>query len=217
MLSSYLLEEKAGDYPEGHYELAVQTAAEAGHQEELDALFARRSLRETKRLALYLLAIVLILPLIFSLIKEERKDEGGGREQPQGLPGPADFTELDEQESRQLAEKLRGLLDHLGGGGATVGAMVPPPGSGVLHSCAALLADRGKERSPEALLQALDRRLGTPSPRREPGPLSEQGPAKRQLRLLLWKHDVAGYNKRELSPTELVERLQEKVLRGGSP
>ncbi len=38
---SYLTEEQAADYPQGRYELSLQIAAEAGDQDELDALFAR--------------------------------------------------------------------------------------------------------------------------------------------------------------------------------
>src|SRR5205814_1502832 len=43
----YHTEEQAGDYPEGRYELALQTAAESGDQRGLDKLFARRSQAET--------------------------------------------------------------------------------------------------------------------------------------------------------------------------
>src|SRR5205823_1764797 len=82
MFAAYILEERAGDYPEGHYELALQTAAEAGNQDELDALFSRRSYKETKKLALFLLAIVLFLPLLFALLKEDAKDSGPAFELP---------------------------------------------------------------------------------------------------------------------------------------
>src|SRR5581483_2205367 len=47
----YLTEQQAGDYPEGRYELNLQIAAEAGDQLALDRLFARRSSRQTLRLA----------------------------------------------------------------------------------------------------------------------------------------------------------------------
>jgi hypothetical protein len=50
----YLTADQARDYPEGRYELAVQTAAEAGNQLELDRLFARRSSQDTLWLAIYL-------------------------------------------------------------------------------------------------------------------------------------------------------------------
>jgi hypothetical protein len=55
----YLTEKQAGDYPEGRYELGVQTAAEAGDQAGLDRLFARRSSRQTLKLAVVLLIVVM--------------------------------------------------------------------------------------------------------------------------------------------------------------
>src|SRR5207249_7724060 len=55
----YLTEPMAGDYPEGRYELSVQTAAEAGDQAALDALFARRSGRQTLQLAVVLLLVMM--------------------------------------------------------------------------------------------------------------------------------------------------------------
>jgi hypothetical protein len=60
----YSLEEHAADYPEGRYERALQTAAEAGDQEELDALFQRRSSGDTVRLAVILLVIVSLVVLL---------------------------------------------------------------------------------------------------------------------------------------------------------
>lgn len=57
----YLSAEQARDYPEGRYELALQTAVEAGDQADLDRLFARRSSADTLRLAAYLVAIALVL------------------------------------------------------------------------------------------------------------------------------------------------------------
>jgi hypothetical protein len=59
----YLTEAQAGDYPEGRYELGVQTAAEAGDQSALDALFARRSGRQTLRLAVVLLLVMMGLAI----------------------------------------------------------------------------------------------------------------------------------------------------------
>jgi hypothetical protein len=54
---NYITEEKVGDYPEGHYEQALQSATEWGNQAELDRLFARRSLTQT----VWLVAILLIV------------------------------------------------------------------------------------------------------------------------------------------------------------
>jgi hypothetical protein len=53
----YLLESQAGDYPEGRYELNLQIAAEAGDQLGINRLLARRSSRQTMKLALMLVAI----------------------------------------------------------------------------------------------------------------------------------------------------------------
>jgi hypothetical protein len=58
MLESYTTEQQAADYPEGTYELALQKAAEAGDQRELDIVFARRDSYQTIRLAITILLIV---------------------------------------------------------------------------------------------------------------------------------------------------------------
>jgi hypothetical protein len=60
----YATEREAGDYPEGRYELNLQTAAESGSQHDLDALFARRSRSEIWRLGLVILVIALLLPIL---------------------------------------------------------------------------------------------------------------------------------------------------------
>lgn len=67
-LTNYLTEEQAGEYPEGRYELSLQTAAEVDDQRELDRLFARRSRQETFRLGLLILAASVIVLLVVSLI-----------------------------------------------------------------------------------------------------------------------------------------------------
>jgi hypothetical protein len=53
--AGYLTEPNAGDYPEGKYELNLQIAAEAGDQAGIDRVLARRSSRQTVRLAVLLL------------------------------------------------------------------------------------------------------------------------------------------------------------------
>jgi hypothetical protein len=53
----FLTEAQAGDYPEGRYELNLQIAVEAGDQRALDRLFARRTSRQTLRLAIAILFI----------------------------------------------------------------------------------------------------------------------------------------------------------------
>lgn len=57
-------EESVRDYPEGRYELSLQSAVEAGDQRWLDALLARRSSQQTLRLVGVLLVGVLILALV---------------------------------------------------------------------------------------------------------------------------------------------------------
>lgn len=65
----YISEEQAENYPEGAYELAVQSAAEAGDQAWLDGIFARRSRGEVWRLGLWLLAALIILTVVFNVVK----------------------------------------------------------------------------------------------------------------------------------------------------
>jgi hypothetical protein len=64
--AGYVSESQAADYPEGRYELALQVAAEAGDQAELDALFARRSQRDVWRMGLLLLGAVVFLTVVMN-------------------------------------------------------------------------------------------------------------------------------------------------------
>jgi len=64
----YLTEPQAGDYPEGRYELNLQIAAEADDQSAVDRLFARRSSRQTLRLAVVLLFVVMGLAAAMRLL-----------------------------------------------------------------------------------------------------------------------------------------------------
>jgi hypothetical protein len=64
----YLTADQARDYPEGRYELALQTAAESGNQPELDRLFARRSSQDTLRLAAYLVAAAAVVAVVSKLL-----------------------------------------------------------------------------------------------------------------------------------------------------
>lgn len=75
-LVGYTSEEQAIDYPEGSFELSLQTAAETGDQQQLDALMARRSVWDTWRLGLYLLALMIGLLIVSNWI-------------PTGKPPPA--------------------------------------------------------------------------------------------------------------------------------
>lgn len=186
-------EEQAGDYPEGSYELNVQTAAENGDQEDLDALFATgrpkprklgalfagRSRIEIWLIGLIGLGLMLIVPLFFARL-------------PQALPRP-DLPEeekhitLSDSERQDLTQALQALAKDLG--------MDVPPGA-----------------TAEELLDRLDRHLGQPDPKRSTHQLAAYGPVKLQLRALLWKNGVERYNDRGLNSVELVERLRKKVI-----
>lgn len=61
-------EERARDYPQGGYELALQYAAEHGDQRELDRLFARRTANDTIRLGLYIIAAALFVALLLKFL-----------------------------------------------------------------------------------------------------------------------------------------------------
>jgi hypothetical protein len=65
----YNNEDQAAEYPAGRYESALQTAAEAGDQEELDSLFSRRSVKETFRLVLTLLVLFVVIVIGSKLLE----------------------------------------------------------------------------------------------------------------------------------------------------
>ncbi len=185
--ADYLREEQAGDYPEGRYEHALQVAAESGDQAELDHLFARRSRAEVRRTAYLLIAFVVLLTVVMNWLSPGTPPAPPPPAAAKmELPPPADFAPLNDEERKGLTPALAQLADKV---------QVPQP----LPATA------------EDLLQAIDAKLGTPDPARSPGPLRDQGPPLRQLRVLLWKHDTPGYNDRRLNPKELVDRLQERL------
>jgi hypothetical protein len=66
--AGYMREEQAGGYPEGRYELSLQTAAESEDQESLDILWGRRSRREVWRLGFLLVAVLGILALAVKIM-----------------------------------------------------------------------------------------------------------------------------------------------------
>src|SRR5262249_35233473 len=63
----------------------------------------------------------------------------------------------------------------------------------------------------EGLLTEIDEHLGTP-PNRDCGPIHDIKPLERRLRALLWKQDIPEYKDLRYNLSELVERLQKKVL-----
>jgi hypothetical protein len=191
-LAAYVDEERAGDYPEGRYELALQTAVEGGDQDELDALLARRSRRQVFALALTLLGVLVVGAFslgIFSFREEEAGRAAQAGAAVPGLPPVNACPRLDAAERQRLASRLAAL-------GKRLDVEIPAG-----DSEEALAKD----------LQVLDDRLGTPDRRRNPGRLSELGPLQRQVRALLWKHSVRGYDVRGANTVELLEKLEDKV------
>jgi hypothetical protein len=222
----YHTEEQAGDYPEGRYELALQTAAESGDQRELDRLFARRSQAETLRLAVYLLLAAVVVLLAAGLVNPPQPPRAIDAKPPApkqiapgatlDLPPPDQFPPLAFEEHVLLRWQLRDLARQAGatwpreailrqiGLGFACGSQAAPLASVVVWS-----EDWASYSiEPEALLDVLDQRLGTPDPGRDPGPLKDHGPLHRRLRVLLWKHGVASYNDERLNPFELLERIE---------
>ncbi len=189
----YIPEESAGDYPEGRYELALQTAVESGNQEDLDALLARRSRGQTLRLALAILAASVAVAVGSALLSPPPPPAPPPPTAPRAaarpdLPPPQECPQLTVEEREQLAERLRDLGRRL--------RVVAP-------------AD------PTEALTALDGRLGTPDPQRDPGPLQGLGPVQRQVRALLWKHHVPEYNQPGLNTAELIDRLEKHLKQKG--
>jgi hypothetical protein len=82
----YLTEEEAGDYPEGRYEYRLQSAAEAGDQEGLDSLFARRSRTDMWKLGLLILIGMMILPFLVRLLAPPPAKDGGSPPAASGSP-----------------------------------------------------------------------------------------------------------------------------------
>ncbi len=62
--AGYVREAEAMEYPEGTYELALQTAVDANDQEELERLLARRTRPQMMRLAIILLVVVALAALL---------------------------------------------------------------------------------------------------------------------------------------------------------
>jgi hypothetical protein len=191
-------EDQAGDYPEGRYELALQLAVEQGNQADLDALLSRRSRSQMFRLALGLLAVTIVVALataVFNPPPAPAPATSSPRHpEVADLPEPDACPDLSREERDKLAALLQGLGKRLG----------------VTTSAKSTNEDLGRD------LDALDVRLRTPDPNRDPGPLSKLGPIQRQVRALLWKHHVKDYNDLRLNTVELLERLQKHLFKEGA-
>jgi hypothetical protein len=184
----YLFEEQAGDYPEGRYELALQTAVESGNQADLDALLARRSRRQMVRLAWLLLAVFVAGPVIAGLLRRDPAPPPAVPERPV-LADAKEFPEPQPAERRAAKQRLGDLCGRL--------------------KVAAPAGDAGDDLN--AALDRIDAKLGAGEGGRDPGPLSDWGPFPRRLRALLWKHGVPDYAERGLNFDELLDRLEQVV------
>jgi hypothetical protein len=193
--ADYIREEQAAEYPEGRYELHLQIAAEAGDQKELDALFARRSHAQTVRLGPVLLALFATLALVSKFLTPSSQPRSAPATTPAAtspkpqLRSARDYPTMDEPVRRRLTQDLREFA-------VRIEAPVQP-----------------EPVTAESLVEAIDRRLGTPDPLRDPGEDLAAGPLERRLRALLWKHGVAEYDDKGLNPTELVERLDKHLVK----
>jgi hypothetical protein len=195
--ANYIPEGQVGDYPEGRYELALQVAIEQGNQDDLDALLSRRSRSQMVRLAVGLLAVTVLVALASAFFNPPpRQPPPTTAQRPHkaaAMPEQGDWPELLPAERENLAVRLQDLGKRLG----------------------ITMSAKSTNDDLEHDLAALDARLKTPDPDRDPGPLAALGPIQRQLRTLLWKHHVKDYNDRRLNTVELVERLQQHLAEKG--
>src|SRR5262249_49338633 len=113
----YVREEQAGDYPEGRYELALQVAAEAGDQRDLDALFARRSSAQMLRLCVLLLIVMALLAVAMNVLNQSvalatRKRQPGATATHSEIQLPAlgDYPPLSAEARQQLTHALGELV-----------------------------------------------------------------------------------------------------------
>lgn len=191
--SQWIHEEQAGDYPEGRYELNLQVAVESGNQRDLDNLLARKTRWHMIQLAAVLLLVFSVVALLTAVIPK-REPQTTAPPPPAAakmdLPSDEAFAQLTDEERGTLARRLQELAEHLH-----------------LQN----VPDGTSDQQLTDTLADLDAKLG-PTPR-DPGPLRDQGKVKRQLRVLLWKHGVADYNNHELNPVELVEKLEEQLVK----
>src|SRR5262249_4261561 len=158
---NYITEEKAGDYPEGRYECNLQSAIETGDQREIDALLNHNRSRML-RLIVLLFAIVVLLSAAMSVLLPSPHPARPAPTTAKALssldlPPANECRTLDIRERIEFADRLHAL--------------------GERRRIA--LPDGVSDDSLTAALDALDKQLGTPDPRCDPGPLRNYGPLQR--------------------------------------
>jgi hypothetical protein len=178
-IPGYITEQQAGDYPEGRYELGLQVAAESGNQRDLDALFERRSRKETWRLGLILLAgLVVLVPLVEWINRTPSKSLSGPV-----LSAPGEYPHLEWHERHELTQALSKFAAdrHI-----TI----------------------RKGASPEKMLETIAENLGPGLEGRFARDEFARGPIQRSLRVLLWKYGDKDYADPKLNSLEMVDRLR---------
>jgi hypothetical protein len=176
----FVTEEQAGNYPEGHYELQVQVAAEAGDQRGLDALFARRSRNETWRLGLILLAAMVVLVPFMGWLNSGSSTPAGPRP---NLSPSSEYPTISSADRKTLTQALNDLAKEWH-------VTVP------------------KNARAERILAALDEHLGPGVDGREAPEDVTQGKIQRRLRAVLWKHGSPDYAVPDLTLIDQVKRLR---------
>jgi hypothetical protein len=190
----YITEEKAGDYPEGRYECNLQSAIETGDQREIDALLNYSRSRILRLIVLLLIIVILLSLAMMRLLPGPAPAppaSGSARTTslPLDLPPVDQCPSLNLRERMELAQRLHDLGERL-------------------H---VELPEGASEQALTESLAVLDKELSRSKSRPDPGPLRNYGPLQRQLRVLLWKQEVAAHNARGLDTVELLERLEERL------
>ena len=201
----YLREDQAGDYPEGRYELALQAAAEADDQADLDRLFARRSSRQTIRLALIILVATTLLAVVSNILNPPPHPSVTARRPEPTEPAPAtDLPVLDDFQTPLTPEMAQRTTQALGTLSLWLGAEPLPQAPTAVEAMTAL---RQRLEAREGGFDAVRRK--TLAEMRAAGKLSHP---EQELRAWLWVYRLPEYNDRRLNPVELVEVLQKKLV-----
>jgi len=198
----YVLEDQAGDYPEGRYELGLQAAAETNDQAELDRMFARRSSRQTLRLALIILAVTIVVAVVSNIFNPPPPPSvTAPRPRTQAAPPtvvdrPAldDFdVPLTDDMTPRVAQALRELSAALGA--------EPLPATATVGELLTALRPR--------LPAAEGQRITTLAQLRRDGQLAQP---EQELRGWLWVYRLPEYDDRRLNAVELIELLHKKLV-----